>query len=68
MVDQLEQGDTSLEQSLVLFKEGQELVKNCRAKLEAARLQVEVFSQGAISPLNPETDLDDTDLDDNDEH
>ena len=56
VVDQLEQGDISLEQSLALFKEGQELVRDCRKKLAAARHQVEVFSQGALTPLNLETD------------
>jgi exodeoxyribonuclease VII small subunit len=52
VVDQLEQDDISLERSLVLFKEGQELVKDCRKRLATARHQVEVFSQGALSPLN----------------
>ena len=59
VVDQLEQGDIPLEQSLALFKEGQELVKDCRKKLAAARHQVEVFSQGAPAPLNLDTDPED---------
>lgn len=62
VVDRLEQGDASLEQSLELFKEGQELVKDCRKRLAAARHQVEVFSRGEVSPLNldtePENDTD----------
>ena len=61
VVDQLEQGDTPLEQSLALFKEGQELVKDCRKKLAAARHQVEVFARGEISPLNPDADPDNDD-------
>ncbi len=56
VVDRLERGDASLEQSLELFKEGQELVKDCRKRLAAARHQVEVFSRGEISPLNPDTE------------
>ena len=39
VVDQLEQGDVSLEKSLILFKEGQELVQDCQARLAAARHQ-----------------------------
>ena len=56
VVDQLEQGDVSLEQSLLLFKEGQALVKDCRAKLAVAKHQVEVFTQGESAPLNLNSD------------
>ena len=59
VVDQLEQGDASLEKSLLLFKEGQELVKDCQDRLAAARHQVEVFSQGVLSPLTPDADTED---------
>ena len=61
VVDQLEQGDVSLEKSLILFKEGQELVKDCRTRLASARHQVEVFSQGVLSPLNSDADPEDED-------
>ncbi len=61
VVDQLEQGDVSLEKSLILFKEGQELVKDCQARLAAARHQVEVFSQGVLSPLTPDSDTENDD-------
>lgn len=64
VVDQLEQGEVSLEKSLILFKEGQELVKDCRTRLADARHQVEVFSQGALSPLNPDNDAEDEDTED----
>ena len=63
VVDQLEQGDVSLEKSLILFKEGQELVKDCRTRLAAARHQVEVFSQGILSPLNSDADVENEDED-----
>lgn len=63
VVDQLEQGDVSLEKSLVLFKEGQELVKDCRARLAAAHHQVEIFSQGVLSPLNSDADVENEDED-----
>lgn len=61
VVDQLEQGDVSLEKSLILFKEGQELVQDCQARLAAARHQVEVFSQGVLSPLTPDSDTENDD-------
>ena len=61
VVDQLEQGDIPLEQSLALFKEGQELVKDCRKKHAAARHQVEVFSKDALAPLNLDADPEDDD-------
>lgn len=64
VVDQLEQGDVSLEKSLILFKEGQELVKDCRTRLASARHQVEVFSQGALSPLNSDADVENEDTED----
>ncbi len=60
VVDKLERGDISLEESLVLFKEGQELVKDCRERLAAARHAVEVFSRDGVLPFDidsePETD------------
>ncbi len=64
VVDQLEQGDISLEKSLILFKEGQELVKDCRTRLVDARHQVEVFSQGVLAPLNSNADVENEDTED----
>lgn len=64
VVDQLEQSDVSLEKSLILFKEGQELVKDCRTRLAAARHQVEVFSRGVLSPLTPAAYAEDEDTED----
>ena len=61
VVDQLEQGDIPLEQSLALFKEGQELVKDCRERLAAARHAVEVFSQDGVVPFEPDADPKDDD-------
>ena len=60
VVDKLERGDISLEESLVLFKENQELVKDCRERLSAARHAVEVFSQDGVLPftVDPEPEND----------
>ena len=40
IVRAMERGDVALEESLKLFKEGTELVKNCGKLLEEAQLQV----------------------------
>ena len=61
VVDKLEAGEASLEESLVLFKEGQELVKDCRERLAAARHAVEVFSQDGVVPFEPDADPKDDD-------
>ncbi len=40
IVRAMEQGDVALEESLKLFQEGTELVKNCQKLLDDAQLQV----------------------------
>lgn len=40
IVRAMERGDVALEESLKLFQEGTELVKNCGALLDEAQLQV----------------------------
>ncbi len=40
IVRAMERGDVALEESLKLFQEGTELVKNCNALLDNAQLQV----------------------------
>ena len=40
IVQSMERGDVSLEESLKLFQEGTELVKNCGKMLDDAELQV----------------------------
>ena len=44
IVEQLEQGDLPLEQSLALHARGQKLATHCGVKLEQAELQVRVLS------------------------
>lgn len=43
IVEQLERGDLSLEQSLVLFEEGMKLSNSCRQELESAEGKVEML-------------------------
>ncbi len=45
IVEQLERGDTSLEESLKLFEEGVKLSDACRKELDAAEGRVQVLLQ-----------------------
>ncbi len=47
IVRAMERGDVALEESLKLFQEGTELVRNCSKLLEEARLQVNVILTAA---------------------
>ncbi len=54
IVDQLEKGDLSLEQSLKLFEEGVRLSNSCRQELEAAEGKVEILmKQGGKLQTQP---------------
>ena len=46
IVQSMERGDVSLEESLKLFQEGTELVKNCGKMLDDAELQVSKITVG----------------------
>jgi len=43
IVDELEEGDLALEQSLALFEEGMKLSDSCRKELEEAEGKVEIL-------------------------
>ena len=47
IVRSMERGEVALEESLKLFQEGTELVKNCSKLLEEAQLQIQKVSVGA---------------------
>lgn len=53
IVEQLEKGDLSLEQSLKLFEEGVRLSNSCRQELEAAEGKVEILMKQG-NKLHPE--------------
>ncbi len=57
IVAELESGNVSLEQGVVLYKEGVSLARACRERLQNARNEIRVFSEGAFEPFN-ETDED----------
>ena len=43
----MERGDVALDESLKLFQEGTELVKNCQKLLDEARIRVEKVMNGS---------------------
>lgn len=45
IVDQLEQGDLSLEETLSAFEAGVQLAKNCATQLDAAEQRIEVLTR-----------------------
>jgi len=47
IVRSMERGDVALEESLKLFQEGTELVKNCQKLLDEAELQVKMIMTAA---------------------
>ena len=52
IVRAMERGDVALEESLKLFQEGTELVRNCGMLLDEAELQVKkILTDGAGNPV-----------------
>ena len=52
LVDELEEGDLSLEDAMARFERGLALVRTCQAKLQQAELRVsELLESGAVEPL-----------------
>lgn len=45
IVDVLEKGNSSLEESLALFEEGSSLVKSCNDKLNEAKIKITEISE-----------------------
>ncbi|WP_200858778.1 exodeoxyribonuclease VII small subunit [Methylophaga lonarensis] len=62
LVERLEQGDISLEESLKLYERGVLLSRDCQEALQAAEQKVQVLMQqaGQASLVDFETDNDDT--------
>jgi exodeoxyribonuclease VII small subunit len=51
IVNRMEGGELSLEQSLAAHKRGLELAKFCQARLEVAQQQVRVLEGSVLKPL-----------------
>jgi exodeoxyribonuclease VII small subunit len=59
LVEQMETGELSLDQSLAAFERGVKLTRHCQAALETAELKVKVLTEsGALEDLEVD-DLDD---------
>lgn len=55
IVTAMEQGEAPLEESLALFSEGADLVKQCSTMLDKAEQQVTKLTQGADGTLKEES-------------
>jgi exodeoxyribonuclease VII small subunit len=56
LVDRMEQGDSSLEDSLKDFERGIELTRNCQTALEEAEQKVQILLQKNGKAVDFETD------------
>jgi exodeoxyribonuclease VII small subunit len=56
IVNRMETGNLSLEESLAAHKRGLELAKLCQARLEAAQQQVQVLEGEVLKPLSSAID------------
>ena len=54
LVAKLESGELPLEQLLIQYQRGAELLKFCRDRLEAVEGQVKLLDAGALKPWTPE--------------
>ncbi len=54
IVDKLEHGDTTLEESLALFEQGSRLAENCRKQLEEAEGKIEILVKQRNGKLKAE--------------
>lgn len=45
IVKQLEAGEISLEESLIIYKEGMDLLNKCKNKLETVEKEIEIITQ-----------------------
>ncbi len=57
LVDQMEGGDLSLDESLQAFERGVQLTRACQGVLQAAELKVQALTDdGELEPLAPEAE------------
>jgi len=67
VVDRLERGDLSLDESVRLFEDGMKLSHACKGELEQAEGRVQVLVEGRDGNLHPEdVQLGETESDDAD--
>jgi len=49
IVERLEKGDLPLERGVALYKEGRELARACRERLETAKNEISVYDDGELA-------------------
>jgi exodeoxyribonuclease VII small subunit len=52
IVERMENGTLSLEQSLAAYRRGAELVRHCQTRLDAVRQQVQMLDGEILRPLS----------------
>lgn len=63
IVEQMENGDASLQESLAAYQRGAALVAHCRRSLDDVAQQVRVLEGGLLKPLKGDVDAAETDGD-----
>ncbi len=58
IVEQMENGDASLQESLAAYQRGAALVAHCRRSLDDVAQQVKVLEGGLLKPLKSDADPD----------
>ena len=48
-MDQMEQGDTSLEESFLLYQRGMSLVKHCSNSIDRVEKQLRILEENGVS-------------------
>ena len=56
IVSTLESGESPLEESVALYKEGLAHTKACRDQLARARHEIEIYQNGSCQPFDPESE------------
>lgn len=57
IVDQMENGEVSLNESLAAYQRGAALVSHCRSSLKAVAQQVKVLEGGLLKPLSADGEI-----------
>ena len=68
IVNAIEQGGLSLEESLKLFEKGVTLTKKCQEAIKSAEQKVKILTGEKLSEFNLDVDSEDDDDDDEDDH
>ena len=58
LVDQLENGELPLEQSITVYQRGVELVRYCAKQLEKVDRQIEVLDKEMLKPFQQDESID----------